>query len=152
MKISDLELINCVNQAALEALNTALVAWGFRVFYLRGESITDKKTLLAQVERDLPMSAGLRPHNWDAFVDCLRGGLSGLVDERVAIVWTHAHLMLSSDLQDFLIAIRSVTDVARHANTGGAGFSHEMALHIFLVGMGSSFRSFPPEENRGREQ
>jgi len=145
MKISDLELINCVNQSTLEALSVTLLAWDFRAFYLQGESIIDKKTLLAKVEKDLPMPVGLRPHNWDAFVDCLRGGLSSLAQERVAIVWIDAHVMLGSDLQDFLIAIRSLTDVARYINTGGSGVSHEMQVHIFLVGNSSSFRPFLTE-------
>jgi hypothetical protein len=140
MKTSDLELINCVNQSALEEVDATLRTWGMRVFYLNGEGIIDKGTLLAQVERDLPMSAGLRPHNWDALVDCLQGGLNGLTDERVAIVWTHADRLLESDLQDFLIAIRSLTDVARHVYAGGAAFPHEMALYIFLVGASSNFR------------
>jgi len=145
MKISDLELINCVNQSTLEALSVTLLAWDFRAFYLQGESIIDKKTLLAKVEKDLPMPVGLRPHNWDAFVDCLRGGLSSLAQERVAIVWIDAHVMLGSDLQDFLIAIRSLTDVARYINTGGSGVSHEMQVYIFLVGNSSSFRPFLTE-------
>ena len=151
MKISDLELINCVNQSTLEALTGALLEWDFRAFYLHGESITNKKTLLAKVEKDLPMSVGLRPHNWDAFVDCLRGGLSSLADERVAIIWIDAHVMLGSDLQDFLIAIRSLTDVARYVNTGEAGVSHEMRVHVFLVGNSSSFRPFLTESTVAKD-
>ncbi len=151
MKISDLELINCVNQSTLEALSETLFEWDFRAFYLHGESITNKKTLLDKVEKDLPMPVGLRPHNWDAFVDCLRGGLSSLAEERVAIIWIDAHVMLGSDLQDFLIAIRSLTDVARYVNTGEADVSHEMQVHIFLVGNSSSFRPFLTETTVAKE-
>ncbi len=145
MKTSDLELINCVAHSDLDALDATLAEWNFRTLYLRGENITGKETFLARAETDLPTPIGLRPHNWDAFSDCLLGGLRELTEDRVAIVWTDAHLMPSNDLQDFLIAMRIFTDVARVANTGGAGLSHEVMLHLFLVGRGSSFRHFPPE-------
>jgi len=143
MEIRDLELVNCINQTALKELDTALQAWGFRVFTLHGDNITDKATFLAQVEKDLPLSAGLQPHNWDALVDCLWGGLKELADPHVAIVWTHAQRLLDSDLQDFLIAVDSLTDVGRDVYSG-VGFAHEMSLYIFVVGEGSNFRPLPP--------
>ena len=46
-----------------------------------------------------------------------------------------------SDLQDFLIAIRSLTDVARHVYAGEPlPLRMNMALYIFLVGASSNFR------------
>lgn len=135
--------LTCVNQASWAALDEALGRWGHRVFFLSGDQVTDKQSLLAQVERDLPMPAGLHPHNWDALADCLWGGLAEVSSERVAIVWTHAQTLLEADLQTFLTAVGIFTSLARQVLTTEHGFPHIMELNVFLIGTGSNFPAYP---------
>jgi hypothetical protein len=135
--------VSCFHQSSLTQLQQALERAGYRVLRLEGAEATDKESFLAQVERDLPMPEGLDPGNWDAFADCLWGGLRELDDGRVAVVWTHAEVLLEHNLQTLLKAVGILTDTVRSVSTTEYGFSHDMLLRIVLIGDGPMFPPFP---------
>lgn len=137
------DLYLCVQQSDLAALETALDAWGFERYRLDGSEVTDQPSFMAQAAVSLPLPEGATLRGWDGFADHLWGGLYDVEAERVAILWTDAHVLLQHDLQSFLVAVESLAGVARQVASTAGGFSHPMRLHLFLVGEGPGFPPFP---------
>jgi Barstar (barnase inhibitor) len=126
-------LINVVAATDLDRLVAALADEGYVAIVLDGSNITDKASLLAQADIDLPRPDDLHPHNWDALADTLWNGLVDAAADQLAIVWTGAHHLARSDLQDFLTAVDILARTARDV---------PKAVLIFLVGDGPEFRRF----------
>lgn len=55
-------------------------------------------------------------------------------------MWTQAQRLAHGDLQDFLDAIRILSDVARQVMDGANSFPRPLTMLLFLVGDGSEFR------------
>lgn len=107
------ELVTCVPSSRVEELRSGLEGDGFLVLELKGSTAADKPSFLSAVQRDLPGEGSLRPHNWDAFLDVVRRGLAGTGSDRLVVLWTSADRMEEGCLQDFLIAVRTFTDLLR---------------------------------------
>ena len=133
-------LVNCIATQDLERLTGLLERQDFLVIRLDGTNVTDKASFLKQAEADLPRPTDLFPHNWDALADTLWNGLFDLKANQVALVWTQAQRLAHGDLQDFLDAIRILSDVARQVMDGANSFPRPLTMLLFLVGDGSEFR------------
>lgn len=133
-------LVNCIAAADRDDLASRLAAYGFVSITLYGARVHDKESFLGQAAIDLPCG-DLQPHNWDALADVGWNVLYDLQADRVALVWTDAQNMVNGDLQDFLDAVRVLTDVSRSVLQGSGGFPRRTAFLLFLVGEGPQFRS-----------
>ena len=131
--------INCVNTSELPRLRAELERDGSVVFELRGDAITDKASFLRQAAIDLPHPSGLIPHNWDAFVDCLWGGIEETNALLVAVLWTEAHRMLQGGLHDLLTAVSCFEQVAHSLFSAERESIHPIQLVVFLIGDGENF-------------
>ncbi len=134
-------VVNCIESAYSQSLFSLLAHQHYHILHLDGSKVVDKASLLLQTKNDLPPVDDLNPHNWDALADYLWNGLYDLKSNAVALVWTDAHRLAGSDLQDFLNAVRIFSDVSRQVARGEGGFPRPMTLLLFLVGDGNEYRS-----------
>lgn len=139
MKNINMEVVTCYHQSAMAQITAVLQADGFTIIPFDGATIVDKASFLVQAVQDLPLDEGCQPRGWDGFVDCLWGGLYHLPAERVALLWSSAHVLLEQDLQTFLTVNRLLNHVARSVGTTENGFSHKMRLVTFLLGDSTLF-------------
>jgi hypothetical protein len=135
-----LAAINCFASADREGVLSLLEGRGAAVLELHGELVHDKASFLAQAAIDLPLVDDLSPHNWDAFADVLWNVLYGLDREEVALVWSAAHVLLHTDLQDFLDAVHITSNIARDVIDASGGFPRSTTLFLVLLGDGAEFR------------
>ncbi len=139
MNISHFHEVNGFHLESLDFLEQELKIRDVDVLHLDGASVTDKASLVARVAVDLGAAEGLQPVNWDGFADTFWQVLSARTADRVALVWTHAELMIEQSFNDFLVAITILADTARAVNTTRHGFSHPIQFQVFLMGEGTIF-------------
>lgn len=140
-----LRVVNCINQESLPGLRQFLARHDFHVIELDGVGVVDGATFLARAAEVLPLDPPLASRdNWDAFSDSVWGGLEQLAKERVALIWTSVEEMLKRGLQDLLISVTCLQQVAAEVATARYGISHPVVFVVFLAGKGDNFKPFQP--------
>ena len=113
--MSDLKpgLVRVERDAARRLVDEATAA-GWRVFSLRGSTIDSRSVFFREVKASLPLDPPLAgDRSWDALSDSLWGGIDGLNDSRVLIVWEDASVMARAAPDEFEMARSILDDVAR---------------------------------------
>jgi hypothetical protein len=137
-------IFKCYSTRTLDTLRASLLDHGFNSYQLDGSAIADEATFLQEFVRNVPYEVyapgdvGLTV-NWDAFADCLWGGLKGRPEERVAILWLAAERLLERNLSLLLEAVETISFEAHKL----LGPEHPVLLRVFLIGEGENFADFP---------
>jgi hypothetical protein len=131
-----------VHAGSMGALEQALRNREADVLRLDGTTIVDKESLLAGVAADLAPAADaedMRPRGWDGLNDLLWQVLAARPTDRVALIWTHADVLMERSLNDFLSGLNVFGDVSRAVRSTGNGFPRVMQFQVFVLGDAPSF-------------
>ena len=137
--MNSFEVFNCFCTADSGKVNDALNQNGFFIITLNGVSIINKETFFRQAEKDIPQPEGLVAKNsWSALNDNLWSSVYGGKNKKVALVWTDAEQLLSTDVQSFLKAIDLFTLFAREVHSLKKEAKMESFI-LVLLGASSNF-------------
>jgi len=134
-------LLSCVNQGDRRKVTNWLEEHQFLLFILDGSNIHDIGTFFQSAAQVFPQDPPLVGSSWngDAFVDSLFGGLDGLGQAKVAVLWTDVNNMLDHGLNDLLTIIGCFEQLAMQVVTPKSGISQPVTVLIFLFGHGPNF-------------
>ena len=116
----------------LDSVRSELRSAGYEVLDLNGAGVVNAPTFFAAASRQLfngePIS------NWDSFGDVLANSRTIVLSDRAALVWSHAHEMLTSGLRDLITATDVLTGISRLV------YADDSRRFItFLIGDGPNF-------------
>lgn len=84
---------------------------GWRIFRVPAQ-ISSKDDFFEGVRSTFPLDLVLRTNqSWNALADSLWGGLDGLADQRIVVVWTDAFLMKQRFPEEYSIAIQILSEL-----------------------------------------
>jgi hypothetical protein len=94
-----------------DALEQEFRNLGYHVYRLRGDVVT-RGDFFRAVRAVLPLDPPLaRDDNWDALADSLFGGLDGLEQASIAVLWPGAAGLVAAHPDEFRIAVEVLGDV-----------------------------------------
>jgi RNAse (barnase) inhibitor barstar len=134
----------CVCSGSVSSVQASLEKQGFRPYVFESSSVHDKNSLLSALVKCLSLTeyANNGLSSWDAASDVIWQVLTERPENRVALLWNHADVMVAEQLQLFLYALEmlyAVSDTLERQETIAG--CHPVLLRIVLFGEG---RSFPP--------
>ena len=139
-------VFSCIGTRSLPRLRSELENQGFRVYEIEGSSISNEASFLKIFSTAVPFAVYSPGDsgpvlNWDAFCDCLWGGLKGQPDERVALLWLSADKLLAGHLTLLVEAVECISGEAQNL----LGPDHPIVLQVYLVGDGANFPDWPDD-------
>ncbi len=136
--LPQLPMFSWVAWLSYPTLQEALALGGFRIVRFDGSGVINRETFFNQARRDLPLNPPGVRWSWDALSDSLWNGISELGEERVAVVWLHADMLLTRDAGVLFEALEVFRDVAITLYEP----RERRDLVVVLVGTGPSFKPF----------
>ncbi len=143
-------VVRCFSHRTLPQLSAALSERGVKSYSLDGSSIVDEASFLETFLRNVPFKiyapSDRGPRlNWDAFTDCLWGGLKSEPEGQVAILWLASEQMLDGKLSLLLHVVEAISAEAFNLLTPHSlqpDQEHRILLRVYLIGDGSNFPDF----------
>jgi len=129
--LSNLAVVNYVNNADLPRLIELLASSGYRVIQLDGEHVHDAPSLFGEAAAQFLTNRD--SSNWDSFGDYLENFVWSFDDKFIALVWSHVEQMLEGSLGDLITAAGILTGISRGVYQEGTVFV------TFLLGDGPNF-------------
>jgi hypothetical protein len=128
--------VHTCSQQEAEITAQAASRNGWRVFRLP-IGIASREAFFEGVRRTLPLDPLLHTNrSWDALSDSLWGGIDGLADKKIAVVWSDAYGLLKDAPGDFAIATNILIDVATSLSNADAATDKTKQI-LVLQGMTS---------------
>ena len=125
----------------MEQLRKALPKAGFAVYTLTPSHGVGEEALFAWLV-DAFRTKEFYPDEistWDGLSDVIWQALQGRPEQRVALIWRDADVIMATQLQLFLDALELLHHVADTVREATRGNVHPVVLRIVLLGTGLNF-------------